>query len=194
MQQYKIPQNVQIEDKIFGNILTLKQLIIIGLGGAISYVIYTVLARTYILGSIEIGLILIPGALSVAFAFVQINNISLFHYSLLFLEFILKPHRRVWNKSGTIILTLKLNTLPPPQKSSKQEKEPLDKKETLTKLEELSRMLDSNQFSHLDQPKLKIDDVEDQHLSNHAYFPEKNIAAHQQRLDNLFQKKTVIIA
>ena len=44
--QYKIPQNVRIEDKIVGP-LTLKQLIILGVGGGITYAIYVALARVY---------------------------------------------------------------------------------------------------------------------------------------------------
>ncbi len=140
MQKYKIPQNVQIEDKIFGNILTLKQLIIIGIGGAISYILYNFLARTYILGVIETGFISIPGLIAIAFAFIKINNISLFKFCLLFLEFIIKPNIRVWNKSGDIVLTLKLN--PPKVNKKTNNDKPLNKQDTLSNLDKISRMVD----------------------------------------------------
>lgn len=98
MLSYKIPQNVQVEDKIFGNILTLKELLYLGVGGGISYVIYTYLARTYILGYMATGLICVPFLISLAFAFLKINDIPLLKFVLLFIEWSLKPHKRIWNK------------------------------------------------------------------------------------------------
>ena len=71
--QYKIPQNVQIEDKIVGP-LTLKQLIILGVGGGFTYAIYTILASKYYW---EVWLIptAVPGLLTLAFTFIKINGI-----------------------------------------------------------------------------------------------------------------------
>ena len=101
MHRYKIPRKVDIEDKVFGNILTLKQMIIIGIGGGVSYVIYTIIVATYELNFFEVGLITIPCLIAIAFAFVHIGPISLLQFSFLFLEFIIRPQRRVWSKPGS---------------------------------------------------------------------------------------------
>ena len=92
--QYKIPQNVQIEDKIVGP-LTLKQLIIVGLGGGITYAIYTVLASKYYW---EVWLIptAIPGLLTLAITFLKIGGIPFGKWCFLMVEYILKPKKRVF--------------------------------------------------------------------------------------------------
>jgi len=188
MQKYKIPQNVQIEDKIFGNILTLKQLIIIGIGGAISYILYTILIRLYTLNTFEIGLLFIPAAIAVAFSFININQISLFKYMLLLLEFLFIPRRRVWDKRSMVYLSIastKINT----KKRDPNTEKALTKTETLSKLDELTRMLDSgNQFEHLNQPELKIDQVADHKLAHYANNPEKDFEKHHARIQKIIDQ------
>lgn len=143
MLQYKIPQNVQIEDKIFGNILTLRQLIILGIGGGISYIIYTYLARVYVLGALATGIICIPFLISMAFAFIRIHNIPLFKFCLLFIEFILKPRKRVWNKEGDIVLTIPVK---PGKDKTKKLRLKSESKEKLD-IQELSKVLNVGQLS-----------------------------------------------
>lgn len=161
MQRYKIPQNVQVEDKIFGNILTLRQLITIGLGGAISYVVYTALARTYQLNFLEMGIIGIPLYITVAFAFVRIGPISLLKFSLLFIEYILKPEKRVWTREGSYMLDLaspitkkvktnKIQNTKNGEKPSitKEELENLGKNEKQKTLKDLSNALNFSKSIH----------------------------------------------
>ena len=74
--QYKIPQNVGIEDKIVGP-LTLRQLIIISVGVGISYVLFALLSKVYELNFLEYIIIAIPMLLAVAFALIKINDNSI---------------------------------------------------------------------------------------------------------------------
>ena len=92
--QYKIPQDVQIEDKIVGP-LTLKQLITLGVGGGISYGIYVTLARNFF---IETWLIptLIPTILTLLVTFVKINGIPFGKWAILMVEFMKKPKVRTF--------------------------------------------------------------------------------------------------
>lgn len=138
MLQYKIPQNVQVEDKIFGNILTLRELITLMVGGGITYVLYTVFARTYVIGTIATGIICIPFLLSCGFAFIKINDISLLKYCILLLEFILKPQKRVWNKSGDIVLTISST---PPKKVISEKTVEKNQETDIENLKKISKIL-----------------------------------------------------
>ncbi|MFT7184052.1 MAG: hypothetical protein ACI9QC_000378 [Oceanicoccus sp.] len=92
--QYKIPQNVRIEDKIVGP-LTLKQLITAGIGGGITYAIYIVLARQYF---VEIWLLptAISGGLTLIFTFVKIRGLSFYKWILLMVEYFKNPKKRIF--------------------------------------------------------------------------------------------------
>lgn len=91
----KIPQNVYVEDRIIGPI-TLRQLIIVGIGTAISYVIYATVAKQ-IAVSVPLAIVLwLPAIVSAIFAFIKINDLSLFHIILLMVEQMSKPAVRTW--------------------------------------------------------------------------------------------------
>ena len=49
MLQYKIPQDIGIEDKIVGP-FSLRQLLIVAVGGGISYAIFAISSRLYLTG------------------------------------------------------------------------------------------------------------------------------------------------
>ena len=92
--QYKVPQNVQREDTIIGPI-TLKQLIILGIGGTIAYALFTSLSRTYF-WEIWLPPVAIIGAITLAFAFVKIHNLPFHRFLMNFLEYNLLPKKRIW--------------------------------------------------------------------------------------------------
>lgn len=94
--QYKVPQDVQREDKILF-FITLRQLIMLIVGGGISYVLYVQMAKAYVLGSVEIALISLPAVIAVGFAFVKFKGLSLIKLVFLMLEqFMFRPMRRYW--------------------------------------------------------------------------------------------------
>lgn len=92
--QFKVPQNVQREDTIIGP-LTLKQLIILGVGGGIAYAIYVSLAKTYFM-EIWLPPVAIIGGFTLAVAFLKIHNLSFPFYIMYLMEFHLLPKKRMW--------------------------------------------------------------------------------------------------
>ncbi|MBT6068400.1 PrgI family protein [Candidatus Peregrinibacteria bacterium] len=99
--QFKIPQNVQIEDKIVGP-LTFKQLITLGIGGGMTYFVYVSLAGQYF-AEIWLPPVLILALFTLAFTFVRPLGVSFSHYTLLLIEFWGKPRKRIWIKGAADI-------------------------------------------------------------------------------------------
>lgn len=71
MQQYQVPQFIEIEDKIFGP-LTLKQFIYVVGGAGLAFIIYRFVPFTII----AIPLMIASVALALALAFYKVNNRS----------------------------------------------------------------------------------------------------------------------
>jgi hypothetical protein len=171
--QYKIPQNVGLEDKIVGP-LTLRQLIMLAVGFGISYVLFAILSKLYELNFIEYGVIALPGLLAVAFALIKINDIPLLKYLFLFLEFSIKPKKRVWDHRGiSSIVAPDLDeddkTVTPTFATELDEKA-----KKAANLKELTRMLDSGEFQNVkDVQHEDIDVSNDDDLVTQAYFGDK---------------------
>lgn len=92
MQQFVVPQFIDVEDKIFGPITTRQFLIILG-AGMIIFVAYK-----YADFALFVTLLVIVGGLALTFAFVRVNG-QTFHYFLLnILQTMRRPSLRVWNK------------------------------------------------------------------------------------------------
>jgi hypothetical protein len=92
--QFKVPQNVQREDRIVGP-LTLRQLIICGIGGSIVYAIYVSLAKSYIWVT-WLPPVAIVSLITVAFAFVRPLDLTFSRWILLWIEFAVIPRQRFW--------------------------------------------------------------------------------------------------
>lgn len=92
----KIPQNVYVEDRIIGPI-TLRQIIMMLVGAGISYGAWAMLQAA---GYISLPYTVIawtPAALAALFAFIKVNDISMFRMVLLFMEHLEKPNVRKWS-------------------------------------------------------------------------------------------------
>lgn len=142
--QFKVPQNVQREDKIVGP-LTLKQLIICGIGFAIDYAIYNSLAKQYIWVTWILP-VAIVAIITVAFAFVRPLDLSFTKYILRWIEFSFLPRQRFWIQGGAEAWP---PTFATEQKATKIQKKAEAKAEQVMdkhkKLEELSKILNTQQ-------------------------------------------------
>ncbi|MFA6550346.1 MAG: PrgI family protein [Candidatus Gracilibacteria bacterium] len=136
MSTYKVPSDVQREDTIVGP-LTMRQLIICGAGGALSYVIYVTLAKNYY---IEVWLLPVAFSviLTVTFAFVKIHNLSFFRYLLYLIEYIVLPKKRTFIKGSGDVFTFEPMAVQTQKKEVKEIKDTKPKKS----MDELVHILD----------------------------------------------------
>jgi len=101
----KIPQNVYVEDHIIGPV-TLKHLLIVGIGAGISYAIFASAQKAGVTNVIALGVCWTPAAIAAAFAFFRINDLSLFNIILLSIEGMNKPSQRYWSPYPGISINL----------------------------------------------------------------------------------------
>lgn len=95
MQQFVVPQFIEVEDKIFGPITT-RQFLIILAAALIIFIAYKFADFTLFL-----IILVVIGGLALTFAFVKVNG-QTFHYFLLnILQTARRPSLRVWNKNYT---------------------------------------------------------------------------------------------
>lgn len=153
MSQYKVPQNVQREDTIIGP-LTLKQLIIVGIGGGIAYATYIGLARTYF---IEVWLppVSIITIITILFAFVKVHDLPFHIYLASLIEYKILPRKRIWIQgTGTPFISMleKLN-------QTKQTKQTEEKQKSEKTIKELSTILDSHGESEMIKKKEELNKI-----------------------------------
>ncbi len=138
----KIPQNVYVEDRIVGP-LTLRQVMIVALGGGGSYAIWSSLMKAYgQLSIVTTAIAWIPAVLSLAFAFIRINDLSLTHLLLLTAERMQKPAVRTWGPRTGIAVTIRTFKTEENSKADPFTAAQMQAREN--KLVELSTMLDQD--------------------------------------------------
>ena len=139
--QFKVPQNVQMEDRIVGP-LTLRHMIILGAGGGLAYIIYVILSREYF-WEVWAPPVVIIGLITVVAAFIKIFNVSFGRFIILLLEYLILPKKRKWQKTSAEIT----QGLSAPKKATVVQKKAESKSEkaekTLKKIEDLTKVLDS---------------------------------------------------
>ncbi len=143
----KIPQNVYVEDRIVGP-LTLRQLLMIAVGGGFSYMLYGTIAKANggHLGIVPTVLLWIPCAISVLFALVKINDLSLFRIVFLAVEKINKPPVRTWGPRQGLSIHIRTGGAQEVEKMEKARQEEQKRMEEAAKtghrIRELSSVLD----------------------------------------------------
>jgi hypothetical protein len=140
--QFKIPQDVQLEDRIIGP-LTMKQLGICIAGGSTAYVLYLSLAKNFFweVWAIPVGTTIL---LTVLIAFIRIVNVSFMQFILLLIEYVFKPRKRLWIKGDGIIYDSLVHPLTKKALHiSKKIEEKKDQIKSLNDIKEISKVLDS---------------------------------------------------
>lgn len=141
--QFKVPQNVQMEDKIVGP-LTLKQLIICAVGGGISYFIYISTSKAYVI-SVWLPATAIPSLLTVAIAFVKVHDITFIKFILLQIERLIRPGKTHFEKGDAENYRSVLASQSDEDKKTdkKLKKKEEDAREKIKNLNSLTKILDS---------------------------------------------------
>lgn len=93
--QFRIPQDVQREDTIFLNV-TFKQLLIMLIGGGISYSLYIILAKSGQSQMTSIVPALVLVFVTLAVAFLKIRDMTFLEAVLYYIEYSMKPKIRFW--------------------------------------------------------------------------------------------------
>jgi hypothetical protein len=133
IQPIKIPQNVYIEDRIVGP-LTLKQILVVGVGAGFSYVLYSMMTQSY--GALPLPLTImawVPAGIAAIFAFIRINDVSMFRLLLLSIEKLNKPSTRMWTPRRGITVNIRTFAAP----------------ETMNKHNDLKAVAEDHQFDEL---------------------------------------------
>lgn len=140
--QFKIPQNVQLEDKIVGP-LTLKQLAILGGGGGVAYAIYVSLSKTYI-WVVWLPPTVIISLVTLALTFLKINGIPFSKWVFLIVEFLFIPRKRVFIMGAGDHYEASIFAKKEEKKKSEHELTKAEKDmDKIKKLNEISKILDS---------------------------------------------------
>lgn len=141
--QFQIPQDVQIEDKIVGPI-TMRQLIILGVGGGLDYVIYISLAKNY-LWPVWMPPVSILALITLAIAFIKINEISFLQYIFYLIAYYIRAQKRTWRQMEADPWNSAFAVSTKPKSSEKKiEKKKAADHGKITRLDELTHILDSH--------------------------------------------------
>lgn len=133
--QYKVPQNIDIEDKVIGP-LTLKQFIYLMVGGGILFVIRFSLPEA--LGFLFMPIALLVGGFFIALAFFRPGDRPFEVYLFSIITTLTRPKKRIWKKTAN-------RPSLQPAAGSMQEKT-AEKKVTSEDLERLAFIVDSGGF------------------------------------------------
>ncbi len=144
--QYKVPQNIDLEDRIVGP-FTMRQFIYILVGGAIIYGWWN-FANSYEQPppmAIFMPLALPVGLLTFCFALVKINDRPFEAFCLSLIRFLFAPKKRMWQEGyvGENVILL--------DKTEQLKDDQVDPKKTVS-LDDLSKNLEQ-QASKISQPK-----------------------------------------
>jgi hypothetical protein len=132
--QFKVPQNIDMEDKIIGP-LTLVQFFYLLFGGLIIYILFTKLVPNGL--SFIFWILAIPlGLFSFAMAFVKVQDRPFPVFVVAFIKYFLQPRTRVWQhyEPPKELVTA-------PKKTTTQETTPR-KELDIVKVNELAHVLD----------------------------------------------------
>lgn len=140
--QFKVPQDVLRPDKIVG-FLTLRQLIIVAIGGGTCYALYIILSKQYF---VEIWLppVVFISLITVAFAFVKFHDIVFEKLIFIFIQYKFLPRKRTWQKTrGDTFLSV-LSPVPGTQQKKGTKTQVLTEEERRKKLEEITKIVDKH--------------------------------------------------
>ncbi len=142
--QFKIPQDMHIEDKLFA-FISFKQFFIILGGGGISYVLYIIMSPILppLAYAVPIGALLL---LTAAVAFFKLDNLTFQKVVLLLLETILIPKKRVWKHLPEIPTNLDLLEAQLDVFGYKKSDAPKERILEEKSLEELTKLVTTEEF------------------------------------------------
>lgn len=151
--RYKVPQKIDLEDRIFGP-LTMKQFGYVFGGGVIDYILFNTLYGLYGL-TVFIIAAFVPTVIAFALAFIKVQDRPFGEFIISFLLFSLKPKVLIWGRTPDP--AMKINKAP-----KKDHKIVPHKKIVRSDLDALATIVDARGWS---QTEIQGTDVSGQNLS-----------------------------
>ncbi len=93
--RYKVPQNIDMQDRIIGS-LTMVQFIYAIIGFGLCYSIFMTIPKPY-----SYFLLIPTAALTVAIVFIKVNERPFLNFMLSAIDFLSRPKKRVWHHQQT---------------------------------------------------------------------------------------------
>ena len=131
--RYKVPQNIDMPDRILGP-LTMLQFVYAVVGGGAAYVSF--MALPYPLSFVVAILI---GLLTLAIVFLKVNERPFTHFLLLLMQFITVPKQRTWHKGDSCNMEVEVYKTPQKNMTSNIPHKDIDPKT----FEDVARRVDS---------------------------------------------------
>lgn len=139
--RYLVPQYIEMADKIVGP-LTLSQFLYLLGGGILSYFFYTFFDKP-----LAWPLIIIVGSLSLALAFLKIQDQPFLKFLGSLILYLIKPRKRIWQRvEGLPEIKLEDKHL----KLKKPEPEKKTREEVKSELEKLAHLIESKGWSEME--------------------------------------------
>lgn len=132
--QFKVPQNIDLQDKVIGPMTMIQFLYVLG-GGVIDYLLFMTIGPGIVFYILAIPIAL----LALALAFLKIQEQPLSHFITAGLVFYNRPKKRTWLRGGTSIATVR--ELP---QTKKKVVVPIKRAVSKSELEKLAYMLDTH--------------------------------------------------
>lgn len=136
--RYKVPQNIDMPDRIIGP-LTMIQFVEAVLGGGLAYICLNAFPSP-----INVGFAVIVGLFTLAVVFVKVNERPFLFYCMAFFKFLGTPKRRVWQKGDAPDLDVEIYH-PQKQQGPVIQHKQLDR----DKIAELANEIDSQNIDRL---------------------------------------------
>lgn len=130
MPQFKVPQNLDLQDRIVGP-LTMYQFLYLVIGFMVVYAIFrTGSLFLFVVAGLPIAL------LALALAFIKINDQPFLKFVVSFLIFVVRPKVNVWHHGqGAPSVEFRPGPTPGPKKVSRKTLDPVKLQEVLGKIE-----------------------------------------------------------
>lgn len=93
--QFKVPQNIDLEDKIVGP-LTLIQFLYVISGGVSIYLLFLTMGQSFVFWVLSVPI----ATIALALAFLKIQDQPLSHFIKAGLTYLTRPKVRVWQRHG----------------------------------------------------------------------------------------------
>jgi hypothetical protein len=132
--QFKVPQNIDLQDKVIGPMTMIQFLYVLG-GGVADYLLFIAIGSGVVFWVLAIPIALI----ALALAFLKIQEQPLSHFITAGLVYYNRPKQRRWQRSGSNVMTVR--DLP---QTKKKVVMPTKRVVTKSELEKLAYTLDTH--------------------------------------------------